>query len=31
MITYRKKDNLGDFDFSRADKFYSLKIPAYFI
>ena len=31
MITYRTKDNLGDFDFSRADKFYSLRIPAYFI
>lgn len=31
MIANRKKDNSGDFDFSRADKFYSLRIPAYFI
>ena len=31
MIANRKKDTSGDFDFSRADKFYSLRIPAYFI
>lgn len=24
-----KKDVLGDFDFSRTDKFYNLKIPSY--
>lgn len=26
-----KKDFLGDYDFSRADKFYTLKIPTYSI
>lgn len=27
----KKKDVLGDYDFSRTDKFYLLKIPTYSI
>lgn len=31
MLGGNKKDVLGDFDFSRTDKFFHLRVPAYFI
>jgi hypothetical protein len=31
MLPPNKKDVLGDYDFSRTDKFYLLKIPTYSI